>query len=359
VARGWVVDLARHVNKFGVRKSKNGRICRVDVFIVLVIGTAKSAFATTSVGVSAGKINGSESYAGSLYALELAHENNYLNPGEIGWLTAVSTSYSKDPSTVGMSLGVDQGIGGGTSFGSSYSQTTGTSQGTDDRAYKGQRFQLRGSTWFRENTLRTGLELGHQTTNRQARDFQDTDLKRIQVASDAKGDTVTLRLTHLTTPTTILLGYASRTSTTARPAAVSAGVEGRQYITATRGALHGSFDWYLDMGDTTAETDYGRVSSTTQTVRYFQRLPWDLIASTTTRWHHELEIVRSSASYDIAREHLTETVAIRKRFVDGSWTNDCSEIGLYYSLFKRSEAIGDDITDESVSAIGVQGKVVF
>lgn len=315
--------------------------------------------ATTSIGMSLGQVSGSESYSGRLMALEIAHENNYFNPGEIGWLTAVSASYSTDPSAVGLSLGFDQGVGGGRALGSSYSQTTGTSQGTDDRKYNGRRFQLRGSLWTRENTLRVGLELSQQNTNRQERDFQDTDLKRIRIASEAKGQTTTLRLTHLTTPTTILLGNVSRTTTSGRPPAMNIGGEVRQYITVLKGALHGGFDWYQDMGETTNETDYGKVSSTTQTVRYLQRLAWDLLASSTTRWHHELEETRSAASYDIAREHLSETLALRKRFVKGSWTNDCPEIGIYYSFFRRSEAIGDAITDESLSAMGVQGKYVF
>ena len=327
--------------------------------LVMAFLWTEQSLASTSASLSVASVQGSEKYNGTITSVDLVHEDNYLQPGEMGWVSGLSLSVSKDPSSTSQSIGVDQGIGNGVAFGLSLSSTKGKSLGEEPKSFENSRIAFRSSVWVRENTLRISLDGSLQKTNKEERDFLDTDGRRIKVASDASGKTATLRLTHLTTPTTILMGNVSSTSTSARPTAQSGGVEGRQYITMLKSAIHGAYDIYQDVGEIDTTTDFGQVSAQTQTLRYHQRIPFDMILSSISRWHQEKEIPRSEASYVVYSNHFSQTLGLRWRYVQGSWTNDASEVGVFGTYFNRVQTVDEASEIETVKSVGLQLKVAI
>ncbi|MCX6123692.1 MAG: hypothetical protein NTV34_02925 [Proteobacteria bacterium] len=299
-------------------------------------------------------------YSGSLRIIELAHEDNYFSPGEAGWQSAIRVSRSSDPTSIGTSLSLDQGIGSSVAVGGSASKTSGIpDEETGRKGYDSTRYSGRFSFWMRRNTLRVGFEGSSQKTAKEPRDILDTDGRRLLIAENAKGSTATLRLTHLTTPTTILMGNFSRTTASGRPSAISYGGEIRQYLTLFQGAVHFALDSYADRGDLDTTTDYGKVSANTKTLRYYQRLPGDFIVSSVTRLHQEKEVPRSLDSDTSSRSHTSEVLAFKWRYVEGAWTDEATEVGLFGGYFSRSEKNDSDTKGDFVRMLGLQLKLVI
>lgn len=337
----------------------NRRLCVFVAHTIVAISAISSAQANATSWATVGSakywgsttIEEADPYSGILRVFELGHEQNYFAPDEAGWLSSVVLSHSSDPKTSGYSIALDQGLGNGYAVGLTGSQSKGVAEQT--------RASVRASTWQRENTLRIALDVSQQKTTRSERDYLDTDGIRVRVASDVSGSTMTLRLTHLTTPTTILMANLSQTRMTARPTATSFGMEGRRYLTKLRGAVHFAYDHYQDGGEVDNTTDYGRVSADSITLRYHQRLPRDLILSSITRKHSETEIPRSPDSGNVARDQTSQIVSLRWRHVKGSWTDLCSEVGLFMAAYWLGETQDDIHPVTQVRALGVHGKIVI
>lgn len=310
---------------------------------------AKQAHATTSVAAGWARFYGSDAYRGDLKAVQLTHEANYLAPDEAGWLSSIGISQSSDPISKGYSLSLDQGFGRGIAVGATGSKSEGSVNQTSVAG--------RASVWLRQNTLRTQFEYSQQSSSRDPRDYLDTDGIRVRVASDAKGQTMTLRLTHLTTPTTILLGDAAQTSSTGdgRPAAVSYGGEMRQYIEPTRSAVHIRYAGYQDRGlIAEPNTDFGSIKAQTGSIRWNQRLPKFFLASMTGRFHSETETPRS-ADTDIAnRQAIGGSAGVKWRHVTSAWTDDTSEVGAFLGMYRSTETIADVVTVGIVRSIGLE-----
>lgn len=314
--------------------------------IAMAAANASSALAaTTALEAGWARFSG-DSYTGDLKLLQISNEGNYFNPGEIGWVTGISASQSSDPISKGYSLSLDQGLGNGYSVGMSGSKSDGA---VDQTSFGG-----RASTWMRENTLRIQGEYSQQSSTRDPRDYLDTDGIRVRVASDAKGNTFTLRLTHLTTPTTILLGDASQTRSDGRPAALSYGGEVRQYIVKTRSAIHVRYAGYQDnslINDPT--TDYGSVKAQTGQFRWNQRLPKFFMVSLTGRIHNETETPRSTDTAITTRQAIGGTVGLKWRYVTSAWTDDTSEIGVFAGQYQTKDTTADVVTTGSIRSIGI------
>lgn len=330
----------------------------------LILALPQQMLATTTsatIGISQFETGSDEEagYRGTLQTVELAHEGNYLSAGEPGYTSSIRLAHTADPSSTGNSLSLDQGFGGGYSVGVTGSKVSSPKDGEKQRGYDSTRMAGRVGFWLRSMTLRVGLEGSSQKTTKEARDFDDTDGFRIRVAADATGSTATLRLTHLTTPTTILTSNMSQTRATGRPVALSYGAELRQYVVGLKAAFHIGLDRYLEQGEIERETDYGRISSHTQTFRYHQRLPKDFVLSSITRWHQENELPRSVETEDIKKRHISEVVSLKWRSVEGSWTDECSEIGVFAGFFTRRETQDNIITTDFVRMLGVQFKGVL
>lgn len=343
-----MVALVQHVSK--------------TVFFVLLgasIFRETTVNAATSASLGLGRYSG-DSYQGNFRLVELGHENNYFSPGDAGWQSGVRLSHSADPSSETNSLSLDQGIGSGISFGVSGSKSKGVPESEDQAGFEMTRLAGRVGFWLRKSTLRIGLEGSSQKTQKQAREFQDTDGYVVRVAGDVSGSTATLRLTHLTTPTTILLGNVSQTRSLGRPQAVSYGGEVRQFISATKSAVHLGLDRYQDSADVEKTTDYGKVTGTTETLRIQQRIvPLDMILSSTSRWHQETEVPRSPDSATLDRFHMSQIFAARWRYIEGAWTDESSEVGLFGGFFQRREVARDFETTEFIRMYGLQLKLVI
>lgn len=292
-----------------------------------------------------------ETFNGDLKLLQLTHEANYLAPDQVGWLTSVSASQSSDPISKGYSLGLDQGLGNGMAVGATGNQSKGP---VDQTAVSG-----RASMWWRENTLRTQVEYSQQSSTRDPRDYLDTDGIRVRVAADSKGRTATLRLTHLTTPTTILLGDGSQTTSDGRPMSLSYGAEIRQYIEPTQSALHLRFSHYEDRGSIESTTDFGNVNANTGSLRWNQRFPMYLLANLTGRIHHEIETPRSLDSLKLTRDAVGGTAAIKWRHVKSAWTDDTSEIGVFFGAYRTIEHTDDLTNNGMIRSIGIDGRLVI
>jgi hypothetical protein len=312
--------------------------------------TSPAVYASTSIEAGWARFYG-ETFNGDLKLLQLTHEANYLTPDQAGWLTSISASQSSDPISRGYSLGLDQGLGNGLAVGATGAKSKGS---VDQTAISG-----RASMWWRENTLRTQVEYSQQSSTRDARDYLDTDGIRVRVASDAKGRTATLRLTHLTTPTTILLGDGSQTTSDGRPMSLSYGTEIRQYIEPTQSALHLRFSHYEDRGSIEPTTDFGNVIANTGSVRWNQRLPLFLLASLTGRIHHEVETPRSLDSLKLTRDATGGSAAIKWRHVKSAWTDDTSEIGIFFGAYRTIEHTDDVMTRGMIRSIGIDGRLVI
>ena len=310
-----------------------------------------------SVGESG--TEGDEPFDGIIQVLEFSYDDNIVSPEETGWSTSAGISYSQDPSSNGLSLSFDQGFGAGFATGLSVGHSRGESQGSEGKKFSQSRLQLRGSQWFRESTLRVGLEISHQQTSRDSVLYQDTDAEFINTPGRLSGKTFGVKLTHLTTPTTIVLGDVGYLLSGGRPAAVNLGVEGRQYIGVMRAAIHGGLSHYRDLGSTTISTDYGQVTAYTLTLRYYQRLPLNFIGSLFLRTHKETEIPRSLESDPFDRATQSETLGMRWRYTQGSWTEDASDVGIFYGRFRRSEGQGENIVEGTIQTYGISGKLVF
>lgn len=309
---------------------------------------AKQADATTSLEAGWARFYGNETYQGDLKSLQLTHEANYFAPDQAGWLSAIGVSQSSDPVSKGYSLSLDQGFGNGIAAGASGSKSEGAVKQTSVAG--------RASVWLRENTLRTQFEYSQQSSTRDPRDYLDTDGMRVRVASDAKGQTMALRLTHLTTPTTILLGDASQTTSEGdgRPAAVSYGGEVRQYIEPTRSAVHLRFAGYQDRGSIAdPTTDFGSIKAQSSSLRWNQRLPKFFVASVTGRVHSETETPRSLESAATNRQTLGGTAGLKWRYVKSAWTDDTSEVSGFFGLYRSTDTTADLVTVEIVRSVGI------
>ncbi len=353
-----MVDLVQPANRRWCEISKMAALTakislrRKWVFFTFLLFLSTPAYSVSYLAIGNAYYSNNEAYHGQLKSLELGHEDNYISPGVAGWLTSLRMAASEDPNSKGYTMSFDQGVGGGTGLGASFGRATGVSQGNDYKGFEQQRVGVRASTWLRQNTLRLGLDVSQQKTNREARNYLDTDGVVVRTAENVKGQSVILRTTHLTTPTTIMMAEAAQTTSDGRPAAISLAGEIRQYVTKLRGAIHGGISYYSDQGDIEPTTDYGRVTANSQTVRYFQRLPKDFIASILLRRHAETEVPRSPDSQAINRAHASEVLSLRWRYVKESWTNDCSEIGIFMGRFRRSEAQGEELLEDGVRAMG-------
>ena len=315
---------------------------------------AKQADATTSLEAGWARFYGNDTYHGDLKVFQLTHEANYLAPDEAGWLSSIGVSQSSDPISKGYSLSLDQGFGNGIAAGATGSKSEGA---VNQSSYAG-----RASIWLRENTLRTQLEYSQQSSSRDPRDYLDTDGIRVRVASDAKGNTMTLRLTHLTTPTTILLGDAAQTTSNGdgRPAAISYGGEVRQYIEPTRSAVHIRYAGYQDRGlIADPNTDFGAIKAQTGSIRWNQRLPKFFLASFSGRIHNETETPRSSATAITTRQAVGGTAGLKWRHVTSAWTDDTSEISLFFGMYRSTETTADLVTVGIVRSVGIDARWVI
>jgi hypothetical protein len=317
------------------------------------------SYAVTTATLGGARFTGGD-YKGDLTLLDLGYENNFLFPGEPGWSSSVKLSRSEDRNSYGLALSLDQGLGKGYSVGLSGSKTTGIpDEERSVRPYESKSFGGRFGFWLRKNTLRVGVEASQRDTSKEARDFQDTDLARIQIASDAKGSSATIRLTHLMTPTTIWTANFSQTRASGRPLAVSYGGEIRQFVVPIKAAFHLGLDGYTERGEVGQTTDYGRVSANTKTFRYHQRLPFDLIASSTSRMHQEKEIPRSLESETISQSNFSQVFSLRWRYVSGAWTDDASEVGLFGGFMTRKMNYEPVYDEEYIRMIGLVLKSVI
>jgi hypothetical protein len=207
--------------------------------------------------------------------------------------------------------------------------------------------------WWNKATILTDLSYSMSKSERQSRDYLDTDGLRIIVPPRVDGKTLRLGLTWLATTNLMLINSVSTTTSSDRPRANFMTAEGRYFFAPTLTALHLGMGRYYDTAQVNRSTDYGRISSDGYNVSVHQHLSDQWILSLLERDHFETEVPRSVDSQKIKRHTQEYRMKLRWRYVTGPVTEDVTEVygfaGLYKSYLENSK----------INHVGIGGKYVF
>jgi hypothetical protein len=240
------------------------------------------------------------------------------------------------------SVSVNQGLAIGS--------TIGLLAGANDSPLaKGKYGGLRIGQWFLEETLQTVLEFRRTILEQVTLDYVDTDGKRVITPADLEGSNVTLTMTHMTTPSTILRGAYSVTTRSDRPDAWSVSGEIRQFVTPTDSAVHVALTHYENIGEVEAKTTFGSVVSDTIRAEWHQKIAERMTGSLGYRYYLETEDPRAEDARD--RRVGTDSIfgSWRWRFSDVAWTADSSEYSIFFNKFRSNAGVDGMLIGTSIT----------
>ena len=229
-----------------------------------------------------------------------------------------------------LTAAVDQGLAVGTQAG----LLIGSSKSLlSDTRFAG----LKLGHWWRAETLQTVLEARHTIVKEPSLQFTDTDGKRIRTPTDLNGNNLTLNVTHLTTPTTILRGSLSGTERSDRPPAGSESAEIRQFVTPANAAVLVAVTHYENVGQIDDTQQFGTIVANNARFEWNQRLLVHAILMGGYRYYLEEEKPRA---LDADRKQIgTDALygSFRWRFTSAAaWTDDAPEAYLFFSRYNTN-----------------------
>ena len=198
-------------------------------------------------------------------------------------------------------------------------------------------FGFRVGEWWLQETLQTVLEFRRSVSDVTPLDVTDTDGARILTPAVIDGNTWSLSVTHFTTPSTILLGGATRTERRDRPDAWSFTGEIRQFIDASDGALHVAMGHYENLGTVRQVSLIGEVVSNSLRMEWHQRVgPW--IIAPGYRWYAETEDPRAADAPSKTTGTDSIYATLRWRWDEGQlWVADQPESYAFFGRYVTSE----------------------
>ena len=309
--------------------------------LLLFFAAAAPVYSQTTTVESAGAYYSDETRTTQIVSTTGTYSNNFLKRRGTDTSITVGHTYKRLQFNETDDLTVKQQLDGQLNVNEnslSLSATQGIQVGTSVSAFggigdsplsKSRYYGLRGSQWWLQETLQTVLEARKTEADVPAIDVLDVDVVRIITPTKIEGENVNLSVTHLTTPSTISRFSTSHTFRNDRPPAQSYSLELRQYIDATKSAVHGGIAHYENVGSITPVTLYGTVVSNSGFAEWHQRLIGKFIIMGGYRHYREQERPRADIS---PRRQLASDWyygSLRHRFGKGGWLDSAGEVYVF------------------------------
>jgi len=193
--------------------------------------------------------------------------------------------------------------------------------------------------WFRAETLK--LQIGYQKSDstQKATEVIDVDVARVRTKESLNGESYSLDLTHLTTPSTILLASYFKSVRNDRPDAWGGSLAARQFISQLNGALHISYSHYENIGEIQTTTLQGEILADAISAEWHQKLYNRAIITTGYRYYTEHEDPRAveAADTELGSDWVYAKIAYHYGF--DLWTEKTSEVYLFGGRYQNSKDI--------------------
>jgi hypothetical protein len=231
-----------------------------------------------------------------------------------------------------------QSVSGGPSFTwdrlYTLSVSVGTLKSPIDRTLS---YGLTLSGWVLQETLEVKADYQHSKMKQKEQTFYDVNADLVFLPTLVSGDSYTLSLRHLTTPSTALQGQYSIINRTDRPRAEVSSFEVRQLIKPTASAVIASIGHFENIGRLTKESSYHSLSANSAMLTLKQALVPDekkAIAEISYRYYEETakssEFLRDA---DPLHSALT-TVSLRSMLDEGPWALQKNEAYLFVGHYE-------------------------
>lgn len=244
-----------------------------------------------------------------------------------------------------LNAAVDQGVKPGSVIGA-------LSGHTKSALGKSSYIGVRGSQWWRSNTLQSTLQYRRTTSHQASLDYTDTDGKRIVTPESLDGKNTQLALTHLTSPSTILNGAVSHTVSSDRPDAFSITSEIRQYLPIGHSSIHIGATHYENVGKIEDTSTSGTVVANTVKAEIFTKIKKNYIAMFGYRLSIEQENPRSDSAPIAQTGSDTYYSSFKYRFGNSNWLEDSNELQIFGSLYDSNQST-------NAILIGVGAKLIL
>ncbi len=193
------------------------------------------------------------------------------------------------------------------------------------------------SIWTGEQTSRWTLDVQRTFTNSTAIDATDVDGKRILTPERIGGTRTAFSWMHLATPLFLWRGEVALTLRQDRPAAQSAKLDGRYFVTQMDAAVHSGISSFRNQGEVKPVTLTGTVTANSAFVEWHQKIGERIILAPGYRWYREKEVPRAANGEirTLGSDHIYASV--RYRAWQEYWLEDADETFVSAGFYQTSQ----------------------
>jgi len=199
--------------------------------------------------------------------------------------------------------------------------------------------QISGFHWFRSETLKVQVSYQKSESTQKTAEVIDVDVARVRTKDSLQGESYSLDLTHLTTPTTILLASYFKSVRNDRPDAWGGSIGVRQFIKLLNGAAHINYSHYENIGEIETTTLQGEIIADALSAEWHQKLYDRAIVTTGYRYYTEREDPRAieAPKSELGSDWVYAKIAYHYGF--DLWTEKTSEVYLFGGRYQNSKDI--------------------